>query len=108
MGLNERGRMELQGGAKYDITYSTEFPDAEAEVVMSNYDYESRTYIPYMRVVTDEYTDMDTAISSIKAGTVAAPDGVYNLQGMPVNNYEHAPRGLYIVRKNGKAVKVMK
>ncbi len=94
-------------GTRYDISYDTTYPDAEAEVVMSEWNYESRMYVPIMRIVSDRYTDV-TAISGVKVNSTSA-NGVYNLQGMKIADSLPADgHGILIVRKDGKSVKVMR
>lgn len=109
VGTNEEtGEMEQQAGTLYNITYSTEYPDAQAEVIISEWNADSMAYEPTMRITTDQFATVTNAIRNVSANR-NQPDRIYNIQGAAVSgSLESAPHGLYIVTRNGKTYKVMK
>lgn len=95
----------LYDGTKYEYKY--EGPHGEmTESVQYDYDGSS-AYVPYVKT---EYSQFVNAASAAGVqGVTDAAKGVteyYNLQGMKVNTT--AKRGLYIMKQNGKTVKVLK
>lgn len=100
---------ELIGAAKYDIAYGDyAYP---VEWIMSEYDYDKGKYVPYIRLVRSNFVDVANAaaIDKVSAEAVGGVQGVYNLQGVRVAaDTDNLPAGLYIVKKDGKTVKVVK
>ena len=98
---------ELAGGMQYDCTYEN---GNLTEWVMNEYSYDDETYLPMMKIVYKNYTDVTTGI---KSAVAAVADGkeqaVYNLQGTLLSTTtDNLPAGLYIVKKDGKTVKMIK
>ena len=94
----------LTEGTKYENKY--EGPHGElTESVEYDYDTDSKAYVPYVKT---EYSNFANVAAGIHGVTDAAADVTeyYNLQGMKLN--AAAQKGLYIVKQNGKAVKVLK
>ncbi len=103
--LNEDGTdLEITDGTKYDYTYDNT-TDAEKEVVVSMFDYDSKEYLPFMKIVTDAYTDI-TGIQQTTNKDETAPTQIYNLQGIRTNST--ASRGVYIIRQGNTVKKVIK
>lgn len=99
---------ELVGGTKTDYVY-----DANGilqEWTTNDYDYDAKEYIPLIRIVRSDFFDLATSIATVgsTAGDTATY-GVYNMQGVKVaDTMADLPAGLYIVRGDGKARKVLK
>ena len=103
--LNEDGTdLEITDGTKYDYTYDNT-TDAEKEVVVSMFDYDSKEYLPFMKIVTDAYTDI-TGIHQATNKAETATTQIYNLQGIRTNST--ASRGVYIIRQGNTVKKVIK
>ena len=103
--MNEDGTdLEITDGTKYDYTYDNT-TDAEKEVVVSMFDYDSKEYLPFMKIVTDTYTDI-TGIQQTTNKGETAPTQIYNLQGIRTNST--ASRGVYIIRQGNVVKKVIK
>lgn len=103
--LNEDGtELEITDGTKYDYTYDNT-TDAEKEVVVSMFDYDSKEYLPFMKIVTDAYTDI-TGIHQATNKAETATTQIYNLQGIRTNST--ASRGVYIIRQGNTVKKVIK
>lgn len=49
-----------------------------------------------------------TGVETIENGKSLAPDAIFTLDGRCVNTLENAPRGIYVIRQNGKTHKVLK
>lgn len=100
------GKTELAYGTTYDNTYDPAYGDAIKETVISEYDYDTKEYVPMMKIVTESFTDETTAINSVAgSGNSGEPAAVYNLQGMKLNRMGH---GINILRRGGRTVKVLK
>lgn len=96
------------GGNRNEYTYDSEHGDALRETVTSEYDMDAQEYMPATKIVVDSYYDMTDGINTVDKDSVTATS-VYNLQGMKVSASELAGgRGLYIVKKGNKTVKVVK
>ncbi len=99
------GKEELAGATRYEYTYDAAHGDAEKEITVSEYDYDTKRYTPIMRISTTEYTTVTSGIRNAGAdgctGNVA-----YNLQGLKADGTPG--KGIYIVKKNGKYLKVAK
>lgn len=105
--LNDEGTaLEVIDGTKYDYTYDAD-TDAEKELIASQYDYDSATYVPFIKLVTDAYTDI-TGINQVTKGAAAndAPAQIYNLQGIRTN--ATTGKGVYIIRQGNTVRKVIK
>ena len=96
---------ELSYSTRYTFGYDPAHGDAICSELVEQYDTDSQTWTPYMKLDVDEFTaGTDTGISSAST-TADAPTTIYNLQGMKLN----APaRGVNIIRQEGKTLKVMK
>ena len=57
------------------------------------------------KVVTENFTSDVTSVSDVKPETADGPDAVYNMQGMRTDQVE---KGINIVRRAGKTMKVLK
>ena len=106
-GMNEdTGELELNGATRYDYTYDTEHDNAVAEMVVNEYDYDSKEYVPTMKIVTTEYTQTATAIDNVKDNGASLGKDMYTISGTKVDNTNC--KGIYIVRRGGKLVKMMR
>lgn len=103
--LNDEGTTEQSYGTKYEYTYDPAHSDAAKEIVISEYDYDAGKYAPTMKIVTESFTSDVTSVGGIKAGMVDDSNVVYNMQGMKTNGME---KGISIVKRNGKTIKILK
>lgn len=72
------------------------------EAVTQSFNANTGAYETTAKVVSDDFVDVMTGISSAKADKPAAK-GVYNLQGMKLEgNTDNLPKGIYII--NGKKI----
>lgn len=100
------GKAELAYGTTYDNTYDPAYGDAIKETVVSEYDYDSKEYVLTMKIVTESFVETATAINSVTGGgNVGEPTAVYNMQGMRLNTMG---KGINILRRGGKTIKVLK
>lgn len=93
---------ELVSGVKHDYKYDGPHGEMTEDIESDN---EGDGYEPYIKIVYDTFTDVTTAIKGVADSGADAPAAYYNLQGMKVSN---ADKGLYIMKRGGKVVKVMK
>ncbi len=100
---SETGEEELTGATRYEYTYDAAHGDAEKELVMSEYDYDKKRYTPTMKISTTEYTMVTAGIHNLNADKDETC-AVYNMQGVNANGT--ASKGIYIIKKNGKSLKV--
>lgn len=107
--LNDEGAgTEQTQGTKTEYTYDAEHGNAIKEQIEYEYNYETKTYDPYARVVTEEFVDITAALHDVKTTTATATE-VYNLHGAKVgSSLDGLPHGLYIVKKDGRTVKTVK
>lgn len=102
----DSGETELVNGKKHEYTYGG--PHGEmTESIEHEFDYYNRgEYKPSMRIVYDSFIDAaaPTGVQGI-SGTDSGEATFYNLQGMKVDG---TAKGLLIMKRGGKAVKVMK
>lgn len=104
--LGDDGTTEQSYGTKYEYTYDPAHGDAVKELIINEYDYDTNGYVPTMKVVTESFTDTTTAINSVTGDNRAdSPAAVYNMQGMKLNRMG---KGINILRRDGKTIKVMK
>lgn len=100
---------EFDSGTKYDIEYGDySYP---TEWVMSEYDYDLEDYVPYMKLVRSNFVDVTntSSINSVAGSSETGVQNVYNLHGMKVGTQtSNLPAGLYLIKKDGKTVKVLK
>lgn len=107
--LDEDGAalMKVEGN-KTEYKYDAAYGDAVRETVVSEYDFDMQDYMPTTKIVVDSYYDMTDGINNVSKGSVAEAS-VYNLQGMKLNASELAGgKGLYIVKKGNKTIKIVK
>ena len=105
-GINEETSVyEKMGGSRYIYTYDPEHDNAMLTMQYEEYDSETKEYVPFARVTTTEFVSVSTGINNVKVQSVDDASAVYTLQGVKTNA---AGKGLYIVKRNGKFVKVMK
>ncbi len=100
---SDTGEEELIAAIRYDYTYDAAHGDKEKELKMSEYDYDKKRFTPTMKISTTEYVAIASGIHSVKADD-SETSAVYNLQGVKSNNA--SGKGIYIVKKNGKFIKV--
>ena len=100
--------LELSEGTRYDYTYDPAHGNAIKEMVVNEYDYDAQEYAPTMKFVTTDYASVATAISSVSAAG-SQPQAIYNIQGMRLGSKAAEGRhGIIIVKKDGKAAKILK
>ena len=105
-GINEEKSVyEKMGGSRYIYTYDPEHDNAMLTMQYEGYDSETKEYVPFARVTTTEFVSVSTGINNVKVQSADDASAVYTLQGVKTNA---AGKGLYIVKRNGKFVKVMK
>ena len=105
-GINEETSVyEKMGGSRYIYTYDPEHDNAMLTMQYEEYDSETKEYVPFARVTTTEFVSVSTGINNVKVQSADDASAVYTLQGVKTNA---AGKGLYIVKRNGKFVKVMK
>lgn len=106
--LNEDATaMEIVAATKYDYTYDESNGEVK-EYIVSDYDYDTQTFIPSMRFATEKFVDV---VAGIHNADVSSSDNiqVYNLQGMKVGAKQNVnAKGLYIVKRGGKTIKVVR
>ena len=95
---------ELTAGTKNEYTYDPA-TGAQAELVTYEYNYDTKAYEPFVKIVSDQYVDITAGIHDAKADATTYKPGVYNLQGVKVaeNLDGKLPQGIYIFK--GKKVK---
>ena len=95
----------LLEGYKYEYKYDGSHGEMTECV---EYDYDGKSsYVPYVKTTYSDFTNVSDAtgihgVADAKRGTTEC----YNLQGMKVSS--PAQKGLYILKQDGKAVKVLK
>lgn len=103
---DQTGEAELYEGSKYEYKYDGSHGEM-TESVQYDYNSSSSEYEPSMKI---EYSDFTNVAGTNGIHGVENVDGgvaeFYNLQGMKMNNA--AQKGIYIMKQNGKTVKVMK
>lgn len=99
--------MEIFAATKYDYTYDESNGEVK-EYMVSEYDYDTQTFVPAMKFVTEKFVDVVAGIHNV--GTTASDAvQVYNVQGMKVGAKQNVgAKGLYIVKKGGKTIKVVR
>ncbi len=103
-GINsETGKEELTGATRYEYTYDAAHGDKEKDLTMSEYDYDKKRFTPTMKICTTEYVAVASGIRGVNADK-GETSAVYNLLGVKSNGT--AGKGIYIVKKNGKFIKV--
>lgn len=93
------------GGSRYVYTYDPEHDNAMLSMQYEEYDSEAKEYVPLTRIITTEFVNITTGINNVKAQLTDDASAVYTLQGIKTNV---AGKGLYIVKRNGKWIKVIK
>lgn len=100
------GTPTLTDGTKYEYKYDGSHGEM-TESVQYSYNSSSSEYEPYTKI---EYSDFTNVAGTNGIHSVENMNGgvaeFYNLQGMKMNNA--AQKGIYIMKQNGKTVKVMK
>lgn len=93
-------------GEKTERQYDAEHGDAVKETITSSYDMDAQEYMPYSKVIVTSFTDVTSGIKAVENtdGNIAA----YNLQGMRIDASASNGMGITIVKKSGKAFKVIK
>lgn len=97
---------ELDGGMEYAYTYNEQ--GLPIEFVMNEYSYEDEAYLPMMKLVYKDYTDVTTGI---REGVTTGANGrkaVYNLQGIRMNDTDNLPAGVYVIRQGNQTTKVIR
>ena len=94
---------ELSGATRYEYSYDAAHGDATKELTISEYSYDTKKYTPILKISTTEYTTVTSGIRH--TCTDGSTENVaYNLQGMKANGA--SGKGIYIVKRNGKYLKV--
>lgn len=98
---------EQLGGVKNDLTYgSYDYPE---ERIISEFDPESGEYLPFIKVISSDFTDITTnAITDTATPESPADSKVYDMLGRRVDPTSgNLPAGVYIVTGNGHAKKIL-
>lgn len=93
-------------GEKNDLTYDENYSGAVKETITSSYDMDAQDYVPYSKVVVTGFTNVTSGIGSVNASD--SPTAVYNLQGIRIDKSAVNGRGIFIVKKNRKTMKVVR
>lgn len=102
----DTGEMELLSDTRNEYTYDPDNGNAVKEMVAYEYDYDSGDYVPVMKFVTTEFTQIATGIGGVaNMSANDNDDAVYTLQGMKTVT---GGKGVQIVKRGGRFVKVMK
>lgn len=106
---SEDGKMwKVVIGTKQEITYDTEHAGAVRETIYSSYDTETGAYVPFIKVVTDELTEVANGILTVSSDE-STTARIYNLQGVAQNaDLGSLPAGVYVVKTARQTVKVIK
>lgn len=100
--------LEIQQSVKYDNSYDEE-TGLRTSAIISQYNSSTKTYIPVTKLEIEKYVDVVTAIDGVNNNAVNGNAQIFNAQGMFMgNDLTTLPSGLYIVKQNGKSVKVNK
>ena len=98
----------ISSAARYEYTYSPDYGNYPVEQVYYYYDVQNSEYVPYMKLIADDFYDVCAGIDEINVDNSSACV-IYNLQGIKINSLEQdLPSGVYIIKQNGKTVKVAK
>lgn len=98
----------ISSAARYEYTYSPDYGNYPVEQVYYYYDVQNSEYVPYMKLIADDFYDVCAGIDEINVDNSSAC-AIYNLQGIKINSLEQdLPSGVYIIKQNGKTVKVAK
>lgn len=97
-------------GEKTDYVYDAEHGNEPKETVSSSYDMDADAYVPYSKVVVTSFIDVTSGIRDINTDNDMAgdADGVYTVQGMKVGKSALSAKGLVILKKGDKAIKVVR
>lgn len=93
------------GGSRYVYTYDPAHGNALLTMQYEEYDEEAKDFVPMSRISTTEFVDIASGIDTVKTLPADESSAVYTLQGVKTNA---AGKGVYIVKRGGKYVKVMK
>lgn len=98
--------LEQTQGSKVEITYDVAHGDLPRETLEYRYDSDKADYVPFSKVVVESFADVTNGIG----GTMQICNGngearIYNIQGTEMGK-SALGKGLFIVKKNGKAIKV--
>ena len=60
-------------------------------------------------VLADAEGSITAGIKGVTVANSSYSDGVYNMNGVKIaNNIDNLPKGIYVIKKNGKSQKVVK
>lgn len=99
---------EMEFAAKYEYTYSDEYGDYPTEQIFTEYDFDTETYVPFLKIVAKNFNDV-TAIEDVNIDAANQPEEIYNLQGIRIDaTSDQLPTGLYIIKQGNKTSKIIK
>ncbi len=105
-GINEDDNVyEKTGGSRYVYTYDPEHDNALLTMQYEEYDSDAQAFVPMSRITTTDFVDVAAGIRGVVHESIDDASAIYTLQGVKTNA---TGRGVYIVKRNGKYVKVMK
>ncbi len=93
------------GGSRYVYTYDPDHDNAQLTMQYEEYDLDAKDFVPMSRIATTAFVDIAAGIGHVDMRQSDESSAVYTLQGMKTNA---AGKGVYIVKRGGKYVKVMK
>lgn len=102
--------MEIMSSSKYENSYNAE-TGLRDYAIISEYDTKTKQYSPTTKLEVTKYIDVTTVdgINGVEENSADAVNGVYNAQGMFMGkDINSLDKGLYIVKMNGKTVKIQK
>lgn len=104
---DDANSLEIQQSVKYDNSYDAETGQRTTSI-LSEYDTDTKTYKPVTKLEVVKYVDV-TAIDGVTDNAESGKAQIFNAQGMFMgNNLNALSSGLYIVKQNGKSIKVNK
>lgn len=93
------------GGSRYVYTYDPEHDNAMLTMQYEEYDEDAQDFVPMSRIATTAFVDIAAGIDRVDTQNTDKTSAIYTLQGVKTNA---VAKGVYIVKRNGKFVKVMK
>ena len=102
--------MEIMSSSKYENSYNAE-TGLRDYAIISEYDTKTKQYAPTTKLEVTKYIDVTTVvgINGVEENSADAVNGVYNALGMFMGkDINSLDKGLYIVKMNGKTVKIQK
>lgn len=104
----DTNELEHVMGEKVDYVYDDEHSGEPKETLSSSYDMDADEYVPYSKVVVTKFIDTASGINEVKNTSKDNTTTIYNILGVALNRSALNGNGLFIVKKDGKTIKVLK